>query len=259
MPDNSISWERLLAEAVTKPGLLAAAYNSFHNYSIGNQVLAMVQCSQREITPGPIATFPAWKEKGRHVKKGERALMLCMPVTRKNQDDEIYMSFIYRNRWFVLAQTEGDEIKQPVPPAWNKARALAELGISEIEFDHTDGNVMGYAKKRSIAISPLAFAPFKTLFHELAHVTLGHTEELDFADSESTPKSLREVEAESVALILCESLGLDGADFARGYIQNWLSGDVIPEKSAQKIFRAADRILKAGAPVVLAEDEDKPS
>jgi hypothetical protein len=44
-----------------------------------------------------------------------------------------------------------------------------------------------------------------------------------------------------------------GADFARGYIQNWLSGEVIPEKSAQKIFRAADRILKAGAPVVAAE------
>jgi hypothetical protein len=87
-----------LIEAVTKPGLLAAAYNSFHSYSIGNQVLAMVQCNQRGITPGPIATFPAWKEKGRHVKKGERALTLCMPITRKNQDDETYTSFIYRNR-----------------------------------------------------------------------------------------------------------------------------------------------------------------
>jgi antirestriction protein ArdC len=112
---------------------------------------------------------------------------------------------------------------------------------------------MGYAKKRSIAISPLAFAPFKTLFHELAHVTLGHTAELDFLDSESTPKSLREVEAESVTLILCESLNLPGAHFARGYIQSWLAGDVIPEKSAQKIFRAADRILKAGVHVEVAE------
>lgn len=254
MLDNSNTWHSLLAEAVTKPGLLAAAYNSFHSYSVGNQVLAMVQCQQRNITPGPIATFPAWKDKGRRVKKGERALMLCMPVTRKNQDDETFTSFIYRNRWFVLSQTEGQEIAQPTaPPAWDKARALAELGITEIEFDHTDGNVMGYAKEKSIAVSPLAFAPFKTLFHELAHVTLGHTAELDFSDSESTPKSLREVEAESVALILCESLNLHGADYARGYIQNWLSGDVIPEKSAQKIFRAADRILKAGAPVAVAE------
>jgi len=259
MQDNSISWERLLAEAITKPGLLAAAYNAFHSYSIGNQVLAMVQCQQRGITPGPIATFQAWKEKGRFVKKGEKALMLCMPVTRKNQDDETFTSFIYRNRWFVLSQTEGQEIEQPVPPTWDKERALAELGIGEIEFDYTDGNIMGYAKKRSIAVSPLAFAPFKTLFHELAHVTLGHTEELDFSDSDSTPKNLREVEAESVALILCESLNLPGAEYCRGYIQNWLSGDVIPEKSAQKIFRAADRILKAGGPIGLAEGEEKTS
>jgi N-terminal domain of anti-restriction factor ArdC len=253
MLDNSSTWQQLLNEAITKPGLLAAAYNSFHSYSIGNQVLAMVQCQQRGITPGPIATFPAWKEKSRHVKKGEKALTLCMPVNRKNEDDETYTSFIYRNRWFVLSQTEGEEIEQPTPPTWDKARALAELGISEVPFDLTDGNVMGYAKKRSIAISPLAFAPFKTLFHELAHVILNHTEELDFSDSESTPKSLREVEAESVALILCESLNLPGAEHCRGYIQSWLAGDVIPEKSAQKIFRAADRILKAGAPEATAE------
>jgi len=57
---------------------------------------------------------------------------------------------------------------------------------------------------------------------------------------------LREVEAEAVALVMCESLGLPGAQYCRGYIQNWLDDDVIPEKSAQKIFGAADRILKAG-------------
>jgi antirestriction protein ArdC len=253
MHENSITWQQLLTEAVTKPGLLATAYNAFHNYSLGNQILAMVQCQQREIIPGPIATFPAWKDKGRHVKKGEKALTLCMPVTRKNQDDETYTSFIYRNRWFVLSQTEGEEIEQQTPPTWDKARALAELGITETEFDLTDGNVMGYARKRSIAISPLAFAPFKTLFHELGHVTLGHTEEADFSDTDQTPKTLREVEAESVALILCESLNLPCADYARGYLQSYLSGEAIPEKSAQKIFRAADKILKAGTPLAVTE------
>ena len=81
---------------------------------------------------------------------------------------------------------------------------------------------------------------------------MGHTTEADFADDETTPRSLREVEAESVALLCCESLGLDGAEFCRGYIQNWLSrvsgsnAEAIPEKSAQKIFRAADQIIRAG-------------
>ena len=75
---------------------------------------------------------------------------------------------------------------------------------------------------------------------------LGHTTEAEISDSEQTPRSLREVEAEAVALLVCESLGLACSEYCRGYIQNWLEGDVIPEKSAQKIFGAADRILKAG-------------
>jgi hypothetical protein len=98
----------------------------------------------------------------------------------------------------------------------------------------------------------VAQLPHKTLFHETAHVILGHTAEADFTDTERTPKNLREVEAEAVALLCCEALNLEGADYCRGYIQNWLcaatgyNGDAIPEKSAQKIFRAADQILRAG-------------
>ena len=88
--------------------------------------------------------------------------------------------------------------------------------------------------------------PHKTLFHELAHIELGHTVESDFSDSEITPRSLREAEAEAVAMLLCESLQLPGVEYSRGYIQSWLSGYAIPEKSAMKIFGAADRILKAG-------------
>ena len=43
----------------------------------------MFQCFERGIQPGPLATFPKWKELGRHVKKGEKALTLCMPLTCK--------------------------------------------------------------------------------------------------------------------------------------------------------------------------------
>jgi antirestriction protein ArdC len=112
--------------------------------------------------------------------------------------------------------------------------------------------VQGFARERRIAINPLAQLSAKTLLHELGHVILGHTTEAEFADADTTPRSLREVEAESVALLCCESLGLEGAEFCRGYIQNWLrrgngfDAEAIPEKSAQKIFRAADQIIRAG-------------
>jgi hypothetical protein len=245
---DSNTWSDLLTEAVNKPGLLLKAYSHFHRYSVGNQILALRQCGQRELEAGPMNTYPGWQALGRQVKKGERALRLCMPMSRRaTEENPGYTTFAIKPRWFVLAQTDGDPVEPEATPEWNKTLALETLGITEQPFELMDGNTQGYAKDRSISISPLAVLPHKTTFHELAHVVLGHTLEASFDDSETTPRSLREIEAESVALICCESLSLSGADYARGYIQNWLSGrETIPERSAQKIFGAADRILKAG-------------
>ena len=53
-----VSWAALLDEAVKKPGFIHEAYSRFHNYSLGNQLLALFQCFQRGIQPGPLATFP---------------------------------------------------------------------------------------------------------------------------------------------------------------------------------------------------------
>ena len=175
-----------------------------------------------------------------------------MPLTRKVKDERtgesqtVATNFVWKPRWFILSQTEGEPVEPITTPAWSKERALLALGITEQPFTLTDGNVQGYAEGREVSISPLAAMPHKTLFHEIAHIELGHTAESDFTDSEITPRSLREAEAEAVAMLLRESLQLPGAEYAGGYIQSWLRGDVIPEKSAMKIFGAADRILKAG-------------
>jgi hypothetical protein len=57
-----------------------------------------------------------------------------------------------------------------------------------------------------------------------------------------------------VAMICCASLNLAGDAECRGYIQSWLGKERIPERSAQRIFKAADTILKAGRPPVLNAD-----
>lgn len=257
----------LLDRAVTEPGIVSKAYSAFYGYSIGNQLLAMFQCQAREIEPGPIATFMGWKDKARFVRKGEKAIQLCMPVTCKTNSaepidvdakDVTFTRFVYRSNWFVLSQTDGQDVEPVTIPAWDATIALQVLDIIEESFVHLDGNCQGYAKARTIAVSPVAEYPHKTRFHELAHVVLGHTAEAgaDLTDSELTPRSLREVEAEAVAMICCESLGLDGSAESRGYIQHWNAArenEPIAERNAQRIFKAADTILKAGRPVTVKE------
>jgi antirestriction protein ArdC len=243
----------LLAKAVSEPGILSSAYLQFHTYSLGNILLAAFQCQARQMPLGPMATYPRWQALGRHVKKGEKAITLCQPVTIRrpaddaSDDEQVVVRFTYRNHWFVLAQTDGADLPPADVPGWDKARALAALNVAEIPFDLIDGNVLGYARARDVAISPVNPRPYKTLFHELAHVLLGHTAEATQADTETTPRSLREAEAESVALLCCEALGLPGAEECRGYIQHWYgAGNPIPERSAQRILRVADQIIRAG-------------
>jgi len=244
-------------------------YHRFHRYSLRNQLLAMSQCLNRGITPGPIATCPEWERLGRHVMRGQQALILCAPITRsreqENQDvgeddgrgdlmtekrvirknsvkrNQPAVFFVYRARWFVLAQTDGAEIPPVNVPSWSEDLALAVLGIRRVRFEHNDGNVQGYATPDgNIAINPVAALPHKTLFHELAHLLLEH------ANDDALPRSAREAEAEGVALLCCEALGLEGTEYARGYLQHWLQNDALTETMTQRIIATAQRILAAG-------------
>ncbi|MBA3756185.1 MAG: DUF1738 domain-containing protein [Nitrosomonas sp.] len=255
-PASSIQFSSLLSSAVEQPGIISEAYSAFHTYSLGNVMAAAFQCAERGIKLGPIASYKAWIEKGRQVKKGEKAIALCMPITMKSEkenkstgetEQHSFSRFVWKNNWFVLGQTEGEEYANEITiPTWDKELALNALNITEGTFDHYNGNCQGYASGSSIAVNPLAIYPHKTRFHELAHVVLGHTVEGTMTDSDLTTRDIREVEAESVAYILCSLLGLPGLDESRGYIQSWMRSTSIQEKSAQKIFSAADKILKAG-------------
>lgn len=252
MDKKSVPWADLLAQIVAEPGRISQAYTAFHTYSIGNQMLAYSQCAARGLDVAPIASFKRWQELGRQVKRGEKALALYMPVTVKRagvdgEPDGAFQVFVLRNNWFTVDQTEGqDYVAAPANPIWSARLALKALDISLVKFRHADGNCQGYASGKTIAINPVAEWPHKTRFHELAHVVLGHTLEHVMSDSERTPRDIREVEAESVAYILCSVLDLPGLEESRGYVQHWLRGAPILDKSAMKIFGAANKILKAG-------------
>jgi hypothetical protein len=124
--------------------------------------------------------------------------VLCRPITRKRRNaeasdgdegDDTYTALVYRPRWFVLSQTESEELP-PLPiPGYDSERTLAEVGIERVVSDLADGNCQGFARRRQITLSPVAQLPHKTLFHEAAPVVLGHTSEGDFTDMVTHPET----------------------------------------------------------------------
>ncbi len=276
-------WLKMIESILTEPGRLGDYYHAFHNYSLGNQALAVEQLRMRNIEVSPIASFRAWKEKGRCVKKGEKAIGLWMPFTPRSSKDgdkvsapkaeiksrpapdenakasSARMAFMMKNNWFALAQTEVDPNAENPPVEivkvemdWDANAAMAKLGITEVPFAMVGGNTQGWAlpPAKQIAMNPLAQLPHKTRFHEMAHCLLHGNETVEMVDGSELGKTLKEAEAESVAFLCCSALNLPGLAEARGYVQSWLGHSTTDreayKKSAARIFSTADKILKAG-------------
>lgn len=248
--------------AVDQPGVLKP-YDRFHRYSLWNAISLIGQTLHREMPLGPFAPFPKWDALGRKVKKGEKALWVCIPIIRQKKvgvgataeeavrdlQDGNGIWYAWKPRVFTLSQTEGEEPPPLEADEWSEARALEALKITREPFQHYDGNAHGYSKERRLAINPLATHPRRTLMHEMAHIVLGHTADPASLLRDQRHHGLEEVEAEAVTLLVCEMLGIEGAETSRGYIQHWLTtteSKSIPDENATRAIRVADQILRAG-------------
>ena len=81
---------------------------------------------------------------------------------------------------------------------------------------------------------------FATLAHELAH-ELMHRDER----RASTSKRSRETEAEAVAFVVCQGIGLETGSAAQDYIQLYEGDAKLLSESLQHIQQTATRILNA--------------
>lgn len=242
-------YEQMFHMALTKDGKLLKGYSNFHRYSLGNQLWAMFQMIERGIEISPIGTFKKWNELGRQVQRGSKAIALYMPVTikAKEEGEKDKVIFVAKNNWFAMSQTEGADVEFPKAD-FDYEKALRELDITKVAFDITNGNVQGFARKGQIAINPVAELPSKTFFHEVAHNLLHLENDVEFVDDKTTEHNIQEVEAEGVALFVSLALGLaENVPYCVGYCKSWLGkGNEIPVDSIKRIFKAADKILKAG-------------
>jgi hypothetical protein len=255
--NKEMDWRTALQTAVTTDGSLLGVYDRFHNYSYTNQVLFLEQGYHE-----PMGSWATWKKLGRHVLKDSRAGFVIVPLLVNEPEPELapdnetleekrervarLIGFKLVRGVFPLSATGGKELPHVDPPGWNLAQALDKLGIREVPFDQTNGNIQGVSRGLEFAINPIAVNRPKTIFHEIGHMVLGHT-------IGSYPPDLHrgqmEGEAEAVALLSMKEVGLldeDTASHIWGYLKHWMGDDGFPETSIRRIFRTVEAILRAG-------------
>lgn len=245
----------------------------FHNYSLNNQILIAVQKPDSTLCAG----YTTWQKQNRYVKKGEKGIRIICPAPYKKEylkdvidkttgkpellpdgrtKQEIVQKvipFFKVGYVYDISQTEG----QPLPEIADilegdldeglKSLKEAMLQVSPVpvRFQPIDGEANGFyspATGEIVVDSTLSEKQsLKTLIHETAHAILHNPET---ASSQST-RETKEVEAESVAYVVCQYFCLDTSDYSFGYIAGWSSGKEVPElrASLENIRNTSNEII----------------
>src|SRR4029450_9342870 len=126
-------------------------------------------CRSEDLRSVPVEISEGDKAKG----AGALPRRVPMPISRPRwweaaHSPEVPLMFLIKGSQVA---PQGAEVSPLATPTWDAERALAALNVTEVPFDATYGSgTLGYARGRTIAVSPTSPLPHLTRFHELAHV-----------------------------------------------------------------------------------------
>jgi hypothetical protein len=220
----------------------------FHRYSPHNQMLLLIQGAE-----GHVAGYRTWQRIPAQgggtcqVRKGEKALVVLAPmtITRREVDEitgeEVTVATgttrfkpvkVFHQAQLVAAP---DLPAPPLPElltganrhqhVWGAVQSeLEALGytvdkVSRSPVETWNGRTDFIARHVAIGDHLQPPAALKTLFHEWAHIALDHQHTL------TGERDLQEVEAESVAYMLCATVGVDSSRYSVPYLASWSNGD----------------------------------
>jgi antirestriction protein ArdC len=233
-----------------------AAMARFRQYSWHNLVLII---SQRP-NATRVAGFETWKQLGRNVKKGAKGIMILAPVVMRKSKEEAFSendeekAAVGFRAVFVFDQndTEGNPIAelgsaQGDPSGYTEKlkQFIVQRGI-QLEYSDTIDPAQGQCSAgRIVVLRGLSPADeYATLAHEAGHSLL-HMQER----RAETTKRIRETEAEAVAFVLCEAIGLKAKNSV-DYIHLYSGGKETLVKSLEHIQRATFEMLAAIMPTL---------
>jgi DNA primase len=229
----------------------------FPRYSFRNTLLICLQCPEASAVMG----YRAWRSLGRNVKAGERGIRILAPCLYKRRDDEDLHddegSRVLRGfkaaSVFDVSQTEGEPLPRPAGVTlldgeapeglWDAlaSQVLAEgLTLERAEIPGTANGTTDFgARTVTVRASLSAAQAAKTLAHELAHVLLHSGTEYA-----TGCRGRAEVEAESVAYVVCQAGGLVTSGYSFGYVAHWSGGDTkVIQETAERVVTCARQIL----------------
>jgi antirestriction protein ArdC len=239
----------------------------FTRYSLNNTLLLQMQLAKRGMPAQRVAGFNAWRTLGRSAMKGEKGLAIFVPCTYRPKpggdsvetaqpptdapEDKRRVLTGFRVAYvFAESQTDGDDVPDIRPTLlpgeapeglWNALNAIVTAEGYDVQRGECGAN--GYtdplAKVVRIRDEVSDAQAVKTLCHELGHVLL-HCHDFDYAGCRGTA----EIEAESVAFVVCGVSGLDSAPYTGAYVAGWAAGDVKKVRaSAERVVSTASSIL----------------
>lgn len=224
----------------------------FRRYSVGNVLLIGMQ------RPGAthVAGFRTWQKLGRQVKEGEKGIRIFAPIVWRKKDnkqgseqgDDAEELVRFRSVCvFDVAQTEGRALPEfaqaggePGEHTHRLMQFAAGQGI-EVEFSDALGSAHGLSAGGKVVVRK-GLSPaeeFSVLAHELAHELMHRDED------EQLSRTVRETEAEAVAFMVCQAVGLEAVNAAADYIKLYQGSKETLLESLQRIREAAVEILRA--------------
>lgn len=249
----------------------------FHNYSFNNTLLIAMQKPEATLVAG----YQAWQKKfNRQVKRGEKGIQIIAPAPYKEKQEiektdpetgeivigkdgqpetEVIERVITKFRVttvFDVSQTTGEpipefevsELEGDILIYHDFMEALKRVAPVPIRFLEIDGEAKGFYQlvDKYIAIQPgmSEAQTMKTAVHETAHAVLHDRDQME-AEGIVKDQLTREVEAESVAYVVCNHFGLDTSEYSFSYIASWSSG-----KNMKELRASMDTIRKTSADMI---------
>jgi len=233
------------------------AMGRFHNYSFGN----ILEIARQKPDATRVAGLYAWNQLGRKVKKGEHGIRILAPLigVRRKKDEEAEKDITkqnermlvgFRNVYvFDVSQTEGAELPELSERVTGDVGLCRERLIDfvigqdiKLEFNDSIAPALGVSYGGKIILFPGQSAPeeFSTLVHELAHEMLHKAERRT-----ATTKTVRETEAEAIAFVVCQTIGLDSGRASADYIHLYHGNASLLAESLEVIQKTSAVILSA--------------